>query len=191
MSNTVRFTLVLTLACAAAAGGVGGIYLLTEEPIAQKALETERAARTKVLPQAKTFERVGDTPVYAGRDENGSTVGHVAVGEARGYGGKLTVMVGLMRDGTIAEAAVLTHHETPGLGAECAKEVSDDTFWSMCAGNASGVKHSWMDQLRGKRKDDLKIGAGVDARTGCTITSKAIVEAAGTAVKKIEDAKKD
>ena len=195
MSDYVRFTLVLTVVCTAAAGGIGGIYALTEKTIIEKARETERLARTDVLPDAKSFEQLAEgSRVYAGRDDEGKTVGYVAVGKAGGYGGELSVMVGLDTDGKIVKAAVLIHNETPGLGAESAKTFSEDTLLDVCCGRSTGRTYSWMDQFGGKKKVDLAIGKGIDARTGCTITSKAIVEAAKDAIGEIEkqlDAKSD
>ena len=188
MSNTARFALVLTIVCLVAGGGVGGIYLLTRDPIAVRAEAEERAVRMQVLPQAKVFrELVKDSAVYAGLDsEDGQTVGYVAVGEAQGYGGELTVMVGLDKDLVIAKAAVVKHSETPGLGADCAKLQSKDTLWTVLFGGERTKATSWMDQFSGKRKGQLVLDAGIDAKTGCTITSKAVVKAARAAIEKVE-----
>ncbi|HUV39675.1 MAG TPA: FMN-binding protein [Planctomycetota bacterium] len=190
MSHYTRFTLVLTIVCVSAAAGVGGVYLLTREPIARKALENAREARTQVLPDASSFEPIVDTGVYAGLDAEGRVVGWVADGASGGYGGKLTVMLGLGTDDTVAGVTVLAHHETPGLGAECAKVLSDDTLWMKLGGHSAGATHSWLDQFVGKREDQLKLGAGIDARTGCTITSRAITAAARDAVARITAARK-
>jgi len=192
MSNTVRFTLVLTIVCLAAGGGLGGVYLLTQEPIAVKAYQTEGEVRRAVLPDAKEFREVEESSaVYAGVAEDGAVVGYVAVGEARGYGGKLEVMVGLTKNLAVVKAAVLTHNETPGLGAECARTLSEDTLWTVLFGGERTEGTSWMDQFAGKRKAQLGLGSGIDARTGCTITSKAVVEAAKAAIETVERALKD
>jgi Na+-translocating ferredoxin:NAD+ oxidoreductase RnfG subunit len=45
-----------------------------------------------------------------------------------------------------------------------------------------------MDQFAGKKPDQLDLSKGINAKSGCTITSKAIVNAAKDAVKKIESA---
>ena len=187
MSNTVRFALVLTIICLAAGGGLGGVYLLTKEPIAVKAHQTEREVRRAVLGDAKEFREIAtDTGVYAGEAADGAIIGYVAVGEARGYGGKLEVMVGLTKELVVVKAAVLTHSETPGLGADCARTLSEDTLWTVLFGGELTEGTSWMDQFAGKRKAQLGLGSGIDARTGCTITSKALVEAAKAAIEKVE-----
>jgi electron transport complex protein RnfG len=189
MNNTVRYTLVLTIVCAAAAAGIGGIYILTKEPIRKKAEETESAVRKAVLSKAETFEALGDN-VLAGKDAQGNVVGYVATGEAGGYGGKLTVMVGLDADLKIVRAAVLSHNETPGLGAEMGKTQTEDTLWTVLGGGERSKGTSWMDQFGGKKLSQLEVGSGIDAKTGCTITSKAITAAAKAAVEQVEAALK-
>jgi len=187
MSNTVRFTLVLTTVCLAAAGGVGGVYLLTKAPIAEKAALTEREARTEVLPAATAFDVIDpDAGVYAGRDADGKLVGYVGVGEARGYGGTLRLMLGLDPAGRVVKVTVLSHSETPGLGAELTKVQSEDTLWKCMGGGKRSPGVAWTDQLAGKTVDQLEIGKGVDAKTGCTITSKGITDAAKDAIRHID-----
>ena len=172
MSDTLRFTLVLTCVCAAAAGGVGGVYLLTKEPIAAKAEMTRDEVRKTVLPKARVFTEVEKgSGVDAAREvEGGPVIGYVAVGEAAGYGGKLLLMA--------------------GLGAECAAVKSEDTLWTVLFGGERTVGVSWMDQFQEKKPSQLKLGGGIDAKVGCTITSKAVVEAAKAAIRKVEDALK-
>ena len=188
MSNTVRFTLVLTIVCLGAAGGVGGIYLVTKGPIAEKARLTEEQARAQVLPGATTFEAIDEEAgVYAGRDADGKLVGYVAIGAARGYGGMLRLMLGLDGEGRVVKTAVLSHSETPGLGAELTKVQSEDTLWKCMGGGKRTPGKAWTDRLSGKAVDQLEIGKGVDAKTGCTITSRGITEAAKDAIRNIRE----
>jgi len=42
-----------------------------------------------------------------------------------GFGGPVAIMVGITLDGTIYNTSVLSHTETPGLGAKC---TSDEKF---------------------------------------------------------------
>lgn len=190
MSNYVRFTLVLTIVCVAAGGGVGGVYLLTRGPIARKEFEDEARLRARVLPGAEVFAEVSPgSGVFAGRKSAGGPIlGYVAVGEAGGYGGKLQVMVGLDAELVITKAAVLSHHETPGLGAECTHAHSRDTLWTVLFGRERSEGTSWMDQFAGKKRSQLVLGAGIDAKTGCTITGKAVLRAAAEAIAKVEQA---
>jgi electron transport complex protein RnfG len=194
MNPYVRFTLVLTAVCVGAAVGVGGVYIITQAPIAKKQRMTEDLLRREVLPGANFFaavtdEKGADSGVCAGYDrEGGAKLGYAAKGVSKGYGGELIVMVGMDTGLAVTKAAVLLQRETPGLGAELGKIKTKDTLWSVLAGSASGKGESWMDQFKGKRKEQLKIRGGIDAKTGCTITSAAIVTAARNAVEKVERA---
>jgi electron transport complex protein RnfG len=190
MSSYVRFTLVLTIVCVSAAAGIGGVYLVTEKPIDEKRTRTENDLRAQVLPGAQVFDEVvAGSGVYAGRaDRDGPVLGYVAVGEAGGYGGRLQVMVGLDGDLVVTKAAVLSQGETPGLGADLGKYQSSDTLSAAIMrayfGGEAPQSHSWMDQFAKKPVGRLILGSGIDAKTGCTITSRAIVTAAREAVDK-------
>ncbi len=196
MKEFSGFTIVLTVVCVAAAIGVGGVYLLTKDPIVEKQRQTEDLLRKAVLPGATHFEDVKDekgapTGVSAGYDKTGGTlIGYAATGEGKGYGGRIVVMVGLSPDLVITKAGVLLQNETPGLGRELGKVKTKDTVWTLLRGQATGKGTSWMDQFSGKRPDQLALGKGVDAKSGCTITSKGIVEAANDAVNRILEAVK-
>ena len=76
-----------------------------------------------------------------------------------GFGGPLTLMVGLLPDGTVYNTSVLSHSETPGLGAKCTEE-------------------SFFGQFKGWNPEKKKLlvkkdGGDVDAITASTITSRA------------------
>lgn len=69
-------------------------------------------------------------------------------------------MVGILPDGTVYNTSVLSHSETPGLGAKC---TSDEHF---------------MTQFKGWNPEQKKLlvkkdGGDVDAITASTITSRA------------------
>ena len=86
-----------------------------------------------------------------------------------GFGGPLVLMVGITPDGQIFNTSVLSHNETPGLGAKC---VSDVHF---------------MDQFKGfdtksRNLSVKKDGGDVDAITASTITSRAYSLAISNAV---------
>jgi electron transport complex protein RnfG len=189
MNNTVRFALVLTVVCAAAAAGVGAVYRLTREPIRRKAANEESRLREDVLPGARVFAEIDPgSGVYAGREsEDGPVVGYVAVGIGSGYGGELKLMVGLDPDLVIVKAAVLSQRETPGLGADLSKVKSRDTLWDKLAGRPESRGVSWLDQFGGKPFGQLN-ATGIEAKTGCTITGNAIINAARNAVQQARQA---
>ena len=85
-----------------------------------------------------------------------------------GFGGRIELIVGLLRDGTITGYKVLSQKETPGLGTKIAEE----DF----AGQFVGL-NSYLDDISLTRS-----GGSIDAVTGATISSKAVIDAVGKAV---------
>ena len=87
-----------------------------------------------------------------------------------GFGGPLSLMVGVTSDGVVYNTSVLSHTETPGLGAKCSTDAK------------------FMDQWRGfdpslKKLSVKKDGGDVDAITASTITSRAYTLAVENALK--------
>ena len=85
-----------------------------------------------------------------------------------GYGGPITLTVGIGRDGRIASVRVLSHSETPGLGDKI--EVKKDTWVKSFDGKSLGdpAPEKWA-----VKKD----GGIFDQFAGATITPRAVVKA--------------
>ena len=182
-SNLKNMTLVLGLTCLLCSAVLGGAYALTKNPI-DKATEarTNRAVGA-VLPafDKTTYESVeadGKTySYYKAVDKAGKTVGYAVESTVIGFGGPLSVMVGVTPDGVVYNTSVLSHSETPGLGAKCN---TDAKFMAQWEGFDPSAK------ILSVKKD----GGDVDAITASTITSRAYTEAvknAVDAVKTLED----
>ena len=88
-------------------------------------------------------------------------VAYAVKSSTAGFGGLLTLMVGVLPDGSIWNTRVLSHSETPGLGAKCATDAAFISQWK-------GFKGSFA-----VKKD----GGDVDAITASTITSRAYAKA--------------
>ena len=115
MSNKVNIpvlTASLALIAAIAAGLLGWVYLVTQGPIAAALQEKTNVALRDVLPAFDNQPgdetlRVGTVTFYIARN-GGSIVG--LAGETitpKGYNGNVTVLAGLLPDGT------LTTEQTP------------------------------------------------------------------------------
>jgi len=161
---------------------------LTEGRIAQLQKEAEVKAQFEVLPQAKIFADVDKksmmllsdarvTSVSEGRDSDGSTIGYCVKVEPSGFGGKISMIVGIDISGKVCGVKITSMSETPGLGAK-----------------ANG---DWVNQFKGKSGALSVIKSGtakdseVNAISGATITSKAVtdgVNAASAAAKTISKA---
>lgn len=146
---------------------------LTKDRIAQLKTESETAAKTEVLKGAKEFEPAkaeGAEESYIGKDAEGNTVGYCFKVEPSGFGGKITVMVGVTTDGKVSGVKITNMSETPGLGAKA----SEGNWLSQYNGKTDGIS-----VVKGGNAKDNEI----NAISGATITSKAVTEGVNAALK--------
>lgn len=194
-SNNVNIpVLAVSLAVIAglAAGLLGWVYLVTEAPIASALQEKTNAALRDVLPAfdnqpGQETVVIDDVTFYVGRSE-GKIVGFA--GETitpKGYNGNVTVLAGLLLDGSLGTVLVTKQAETPGLGTV----VCDRKRQKTLSGLIKGVKETGLppnailDQFKNKPVAQApwivkKDGGTLDAVTGATITSRAIASAVST-----------
>ena len=171
---------------------LGGVYELTKAPIAAAELAAKEAAYRTVLPEAASFAESGTAESLAsaneqiagqgfgivtvdeavtGMDASGAEIGYVVTSTSKdGYGGAITVSVGIQADGTVSGIEFLTLAETAGLGMNAANP-------------------EWKGQYAGKNVDAFTVtknGASADneinAISGATITSNAVTGAVNGAV---------
>jgi len=178
MKEILKLMLVLTSICFVAALALSQVYELTKEPIAyQKRLEVLRAIRV-VLPEIDNEPdkdvvhlRSSDTadgeprdiPFYRGR-LNSDVVGIAfVVGSREGYGGTIDIMLGVDPQGSILGIEILSHLETPGLGAKIIEGPFKQQF----------VGRSLENTKWAVRKD----AGDIDQITGATISPRAVVKA--------------
>jgi electron transport complex protein RnfG len=174
-SNLTNMVLVLGATCLFCSAILGGAYALTKEPIEAAAAEKTNRAIAQVLPAFETagerqfVEALGkDFPYYEAK--NGEALaGYAIESTVVGFGGNLTLMVGITPDRVVYNTSVLAHSETPGLGAKC---TSDAKFVSQWQGFDPSVKKLIV------KKD----GGDVDAITASTITSRAYAQAVENAL---------
>lgn len=134
-------------------------------------IKTENSMRT-VLCDADSFEKLdfegeGVVETYAAK-AGADVVGVCVVTEANGYGGAIRVVTGVSADNKVTGIDILSHGETPGLGANA----TGDSFKSQYTGKTAGIGVS-----KGNAKDNE-----INAMSGATITSKAVTAAVNTAL---------
>jgi len=96
-------TVSLFIICLVATLLLAVVNNVTYAKIQEQTAKAEAEARVAVLPDAKDFKEVkkgGNVDYYEGVDTNGETVGYVfnTVGESKGYGGAVSVTVGITAD---------------------------------------------------------------------------------------------
>jgi len=141
-------------------------------------------------------------------DEDKQLIGYAATGSARGYSSTIVVMVGVNAEFTMIRGLrVLHQQETAGLGSQCQAEIADKKLWKPFA--KPGKPIAWVDQFADKSihmlwtsedRDEAEGETGatseeykrpegseeevpeVDAITGATITTNAVLEAGQDAI---------
>ncbi len=154
MKDTFKFGFILGIICVVAAGLLAGANYLTKPKILAQALAEENAGLKAVLPGTDKFEAVKDQEevlYYKGYDSNGKLVGFAFKAIGKGYSSLVETLVGMLKDGRITAIKILSQNETPGLGSR----ITEANF----TGRFKGVS-------------SLK---GVEAITGATISSKAVI----------------
>lgn len=130
---------------------------------ARAAAQEQEALLAALLPGGAPF-----TPLeYDGEDEAISAVyqganGYVIETVTAGYAGDITMLVAVDNDGAAVGLVVRDLEETYGLGQ---KALNDVDFLAQLLGGTG----------------ELAVGDGVDALTGATVTSKAVVKAVNSA----------
>ena len=171
---------------------LGFVYDLTKEPIRiQKEKAIQRACQT-VFAQAESFEILKYEPtallteelkekgvsigtVFAALDNSGNQVGYVVEStSSEGYGGNITLYTGIAKDGMVNGISILTIAETPGLGMN-AESVLVPQFNNVPATIFTYTKS-------GSTKD-----GEIDAISGATITTEAVVGAVNGAVQVVTE----
>ena len=166
-NSILSMALCLTAVCLVCGAVLGSVYAVTKSPIEEAAAAEARAAIAEVLPEGGTISEAlrADGMEYYESVADSAVVAYAVKSTAGGFGGPLTLMVGVLPDGTIWNTKVLSHSETPGLGAKCSSDPGFIAQWKGFKGNFS-VK---------------KDGGDVDAITASTITSRAYAKAVAQA----------
>ncbi|MBQ7462216.1 MAG: FMN-binding protein [Bacteroidaceae bacterium] len=158
-STWYNMAIVLTAIAVVAGAALGYVNSITAPTIEAIKAQQEKDAEQEVL--------------------NGQEGTAIKISDPKGFGGKLTVMVGLAPDGTILGYKVLESSETPGLGAK-----AKDWFQQGQKGDIIGKKAGNLAVKKDKDGD-------VDAITASTITSRAFLRCINAAYEKLSKSNAD
>lgn len=171
---------------------LGLVYNVTKAPIAAQEEKTKQEAYKAVFTDASEFkstdfdqdevQKVLDkkglgqntiTEIAQAVDQNGKILGYVfSVTNPEGYGGDVSLSVGVRNDGTVNGYETLTINETAGLGMKATEDEFKSQFKNKKAEQFEVVKDG------SGANDDAKI----DAISGATITSRAVTSAVNSCV---------
>ena len=158
---------VLCVICMMVTGALAVTNGITAPIIEAATLAAQEAARTELLPDAQGFEKVEGVDVANVSDVYRTTndVGVVITSSAKGYGGDVVVMTAITPDGNIKQIKVTEQSETKGIGSNV---VSTPSYWERYEGVSAGQA--------------LVLNQDIDAYSGATISSKAVLSAVNSAI---------
>lgn len=169
----LKIGIILFLITAVSAGVLAAVNSVTAPIIEANAEKKQNEAMAKVLPEAEGFDLIETeantgsvTAVYSGAE-----AGYVVMCEPNGYGGAISMAVGIKPDGTVNGIDIISQSETAGLGANCVNE----EFKAQFAGKTAGITVS-----KNGAKDNQ-----IDAISSATITSKAVTKGVNDAIEAV------
>ena len=177
---------VLLIISLVVAGMLGVVNGMTADIIAEAKAAKKAEAMSVVLADC-SFEEVAVTEdmvaasaafeselasVYAGKDSSGAAAGYVMEVTPSGFGGAISMVVGVDAAGKVTGVSVISNSETAGVGTKVTQNKN----------NKSGVPV--LDQFIGKSAADgeLTVGTNVDAVSGATVSSKAVTRGVNAAL---------
>ena len=185
MRDIIKPTIVLFLICTIVTLALALTNYATKDAIASQVRLQEESARKEVFSDAEEFEEIQDLESVMGKkneDErlvkkaynslkDGEVIGRVYSVESKGYGGVISIAVGIDDSGKTKGVKIVSHSETPGLGSKA----KDEPFISQLVG-ISPKEPLTVVKVGGSKEEEI------DALSGATISSKAVVKAVQAAI---------
>jgi electron transport complex protein RnfG len=194
-STLIKDAIILFAITIIAAFALGAVYEITKDPIAEAEAKTKNEAAKAVFAEMKEtadvpqdevekaqalvdqnnknkeFDTITIDEVLQALDENGNKIGDIiTVTSKKGYGGQITIIMGVSDDETLKGIEFLSISETPGLGMKAKDDDPDKDG-------------DFKDQFKGvqpgsykltKRNINMSGTTEIDAISSATITTSAV-----------------
>ena len=194
-STLIKDALILFAITVIAAFALGAVYEITKDPIKEAEAKTKTEAAKAVFAEMKEtaetsqeevdkaqalvdsnnknkeFDTITIDEVLQALDENGNKIGDIiTVTSKKGYGGQITIIMGVADDETLKGIEFLSISETPGLGMKAKDDDPDKDG-------------DFKDQFKGvqpgsykltKRNINMSGTTEIDAISSATITTSAV-----------------
>ena len=150
---------------------VSGTDSITKDKIAYQIDQKIQGMLVETFPDMNEYTFTDD--IYTIYSDN-TLVGYAFLATGKGYGGDIDILVGLEDEQTLKGITIVTQSETPGLGSRI-------------------IESSFVSEFVGANIDDIflkKDGGQIDAITGASISSEAVVDVVrNTAMEKVKSLK--
>jgi len=182
--SLIKDALILFVITLIAALALGAVYEITKDPIDEAHAKAKTEAAKAVYPdmtstsdadgnvvdganaliaQDSAIDSVTVDEILFALDADGNKIGEIlTVTSKKGYGGAITMMMGVSDDGTLKGIEFLSISETPGLGMKAKDDAFKDQFK-----NANTDSYSLS-------KRNIKGSTEIDAISSATITTTAV-----------------
>ncbi len=165
---------------------LGLVNQLTKDKIAEQELKAKKEAYEAVFEDvsfeeddeltallenmqktiAELYSGVEINEVVVAKNADGGVEGYALnITSSGGYGGEITLALGVTTEGTITGMSVISHSETAGLGANCTKASFADQF--------VGIQSEQIEYTKSGKTESNQI----DAISSATFTTKAVTGA--------------
>ncbi len=141
------------------------LLVLTESftgPVVERRLQQQVVDKmTGMFPDVIDWDEEDGLYTLYADEQMTEFLGYAFLATGSGYGGDINILVGLEDARTVKGVVILSHSETPGIGTRA-------------------MEPAFLDQFIGLNIDDIDFvnnGGQIDAVTGATISSSAIVNA--------------
>ena len=183
VKETIKISIILFLITAISAALLAFVNQKTAPMIEQNEQKKISDALKLVMSDATDFEKseLPDTAdkitenygtdiieFYIAKDSDGNDVGICAITETKGYSSGLRCAVGVDKNGEVTGVEIISHNETPGLGANAEKE----EFRSQYAG-----KKDEISVVKNNASDNE-----INAISGATLTSRGVTSNVNTVI---------
>lgn len=183
VKETIKISIILFLITAISAALLAFVNQKTAPMIEQNEQKKISDALKLVMLDATDFEKseLPDTAdkitenygtdiieFYIAKGSDGNDVGICAITETKGYSSGLRCAVGVDKNGEVTGVEIISHNETPGLGANAEKE----EFRSQYAG-----KKDEISVVKNNASDNE-----INAISGATLTSRGVTNNVNTVI---------
>ncbi len=174
--------MILTIIGVVSGGALAIVFSYAEPLILENRKRAINKAVKAVVPGASQIksEKSGDILIYRGIDGGGRVIGYAFRTEFSGFQGKIAIMIGM--DARLEEVTgleVLENIETPGLGNKI-----DEQSWRNGFAGLSGLSEMILVKNIAANKQQNEI----EAITGATISSQAVVDGANAMIDEVRRA---
>lgn len=173
----IRPAITLFLICVVITGALATVNGITKPIIEERDKAALQESLTVVLPGADSFSDAVDRETLLSRGyqpgetvknlyeagAGGETVGYVVEVAPRGYGGEISILVGIDNNLSVTGVKILSHNETPGLGSKAENEAFLNQYLGTIPENLYRVVKTAPSQ-----------DGDIAALSGATVTSRAV-----------------